>query len=75
MKVQQKAPLQSACRAKKMAGRCLLEKAVSYTHLEWQAQDYHPVSDPTRLMPHQVIGEVCNQCGPEAVYVLSLIHI
>ena len=22
---------------------------------EWQAQDYHPVSDPTRLMPHQVI--------------------
>ena len=34
---------------------------------EWQAQDYHPVSDPTRLMPHQVIGEVCNQCGPEAV--------
>lgn len=26
MKVQQKAPLQSACRAKKMAGRCLLEK-------------------------------------------------
>ena len=32
---------------------------------EWQAQDYHPVSDPTRLMPHQVIGEVCNQCGPE----------
>ena len=32
-------------------------------------------SDPTRLMPHQVIGEVCNQCGPDAVYVLSLIHI
>ena len=31
----------------------------------WQAQDYHPVSDPTRLMPHQVIGEVCNQCGPD----------
>lgn len=26
MKVQQKAPLQSACRAKKMAGRCLLGK-------------------------------------------------
>ena len=34
---------------------------------EWQAQDYHPVSDASRLMPHQVIGEVCNQCGPEAV--------
>ena len=39
---------------------------------EWQAQDYHPVSDPTRLMPHQVIGEVCNQCGPEAVYVTDV---
>ena len=38
----------------------------------WQAQDYHPVSDPTRLMPHQVIGEVCNQCGPEAVYVTDV---
>ena len=39
---------------------------------EWQAQDYHPVSDPTRLMPHQVIGEVCSQCGPEAVYVTDV---
>ena len=39
---------------------------------EWQAQDYHPVSDPTRLMPHQVIGEVCNQCGPEAGYVTDV---
>ena len=39
---------------------------------EWQAQDYHPVSDPTRLMPHQVIGEVCNQCGPDAVYVTDV---
>ena len=28
---------------------------------EWQAQDYHPVSDASRLMPHQVIGEVCNR--------------
>ena len=39
---------------------------------EWQAQDYHPVSDPTCLMPHQVIGEVCSQCGPEAVYVTDV---
>ena len=38
----------------------------------WQAQDYHPVSDASRLMPHQVIGEVCNQCGPEAVYVTDV---
>ncbi len=27
---------------------------------------------PTRLMPHQVIGEVCNQCGPDAVYVTDV---
>ena len=39
---------------------------------EWQAQDYHPVSDASRPMPHQVIGEVCNQCGPEAVYVTDV---
>ncbi len=39
---------------------------------EWQAQDYHPVSDASRLMPHQVIGEVCNQCGPKAVYVTDV---
>lgn len=39
---------------------------------EWQAQDYHPVSDANRLMPHQVIGEVCSQCGPEAVYVTDV---
>ena len=30
------------------------------------------MSDPTRLMPHQVIGEVCSQCGPEAVYVTDV---
>ena len=30
------------------------------------------MSDPTRLMPHQVIGEVCNQCGPDAVYVTDV---
>lgn len=39
---------------------------------EWQAQDYHPVSDASRLMPHQVIGEVCSQCGPDAVYVTDV---
>ena len=39
---------------------------------DWQAHDYHPVSDPSRLMPHQVIGEICNQCGPEAVYVTDV---
>ena len=38
----------------------------------WQAHDYHPVSDPGRLMPHQVIGEICSQCGPEAVYVTDV---
>lgn len=33
----------------------------------WQKRDYHPASDPSRLMPHEVIGEVCDQCGPETV--------
>ena len=39
---------------------------------DWQAHDYHPVSDASRLMPHQVIGEICSQCGPEAVYVTDV---
>ena len=39
---------------------------------DWQAHDYHPVSDSSRLMPHQVIGEICSQCGPEAVYVTDV---
>ena len=39
---------------------------------DWQSHDYHPKSDPSRLMPHQVIGEVCSQCGPEAVYVTDV---
>ena len=31
----------------------------------WQAQDYHPVSDPTRLMPPiRSSARLCNQCGP-----------
>lgn len=38
----------------------------------WQKGDYHPVSDPSRLMPHEVIGEVCDQCGPETVYVTDV---
>ena len=39
---------------------------------DWQAHDYHPVSDASHLMPHQVIGEICSQCGPEAVYVTDV---
>ena len=30
------------------------------------------LSDASRLMPHQVIGEICSQCGPEAVYVTDV---
>jgi acetolactate synthase-1/2/3 large subunit len=39
---------------------------------DWQKKDYHPKDDDTRLMPHQIIGEVCEQCGPEAVYVTDV---
>ena len=38
----------------------------------WQSHDYHPVSDASRLMPHQVIGEICSQCGPDTVYVTDV---
>lgn len=38
----------------------------------WQKRDYHPKDDDSRLMPHQIIGEVCDQCGPEAVYVTDV---
>ena len=40
---------------------------------EWQAQDYHPVSDPT--LPDAPSGDrsrCANQCGPEAVYVTDV---
>jgi acetolactate synthase-1/2/3 large subunit len=39
---------------------------------DWQKKDYHPQDDDSRLMPHQIIGEVCEQCGPEAVYVTDV---
>ena len=30
----------------------------------WQAQDYHPVSDPTRLMPHQSSARCATSAAP-----------
>ncbi len=39
---------------------------------EWQAQDYQPVDSDTELKPHQIIDEICNQAGPEAVYVTDV---
>ena len=54
MKVQQKAPLQSACRAKKMAGRCLLEKGgvphwAAFPAIDGKGsgQDVHPGGQPS----------------------------
>ena len=38
----------------------------------WQKRDYHPKDDDSRLPPHQVIGEICRQCGPDAVYVTDV---
>ena len=35
----------------------------------WQKDDYKPVDSDTELKPHQIIDEICNQAGPEAVYV------
>ena len=31
---------------------------------EWQAQDYHPVSDSTRLMPHQSSARCATSAAP-----------
>ena len=38
----------------------------------WQKDDYKPVDSGTELKPHQIIDEICNQAGPEAVYVTDV---
>ena len=38
----------------------------------WQKNDYKPVDSDTGLKPHQIIDEICNQAGPEAVYVTDV---
>ena len=38
----------------------------------WQAQDYRPKDDASRLCPHQVIGRICELAGPEALYVTDV---
>ena len=38
----------------------------------WQKDDYKPVDSDTELKPHQIIYEICNQAGPEAVYVTDV---
>ena len=37
-----------------------------------QKHDYKPVDSDTELKPHQIIDEICNQAGPEAVYVTDV---
>ena len=39
---------------------------------EWQRDDYHPKDSFTELKPHQIINEICEQAGPEAVYVTDV---
>ena len=38
----------------------------------WQAMDYKPVDSDTELKPHQIINEICEQAGPEVVYVTDV---
>ena len=38
----------------------------------WQKNDDKPVDSDTELKPHQIIDEICNQAGPEAVYVTDV---
>ena len=39
---------------------------------DWQAHDYKPQDSETELRPHQIIAEVCEQAGPDAVYVTDV---
>ncbi len=39
---------------------------------QWQALDYHPQDSDTDLRPHQIIEEICRQCGDDAVYVTDV---
>ncbi|MGN0975490.1 MAG: biosynthetic-type acetolactate synthase large subunit [Gemmiger sp.] len=38
----------------------------------WQKRDYHPKDDPSRLTPHELIAEICEQAGPDTVYVTDV---
>lgn len=38
----------------------------------WQKNDYKPADSDIELKPHQIIDEICNQAGPEAVYVTDV---
>ncbi|MFI3313163.1 MAG: biosynthetic-type acetolactate synthase large subunit [Eubacteriales bacterium] len=38
----------------------------------WQEKDYKPEDTEECLVPHQIIREVCNQAGSEAVYVTDV---
>ena len=38
----------------------------------WQASDYRPKNDTERLVPHQIIGKICELAGPDAVYVTDV---
>ena len=39
---------------------------------QWQKQDYHPQDDASVLKPHQVIASICDQAGPDAIYVTDV---
>ncbi len=39
---------------------------------DWQSRDYRPQDDDSALPPHQILREICDQCGPDAVYVTDV---
>ncbi len=39
---------------------------------QWQASDYKPNDDASRLVPHQVIDKICEVAGEDAVYVTDV---
>lgn len=38
----------------------------------WQACDYRPKDDSTRIKPHQLMGKICEAAGKDAVYVTDV---
>lgn len=38
----------------------------------WKTRDYKPKDDASVLKPHQIIHTICDQAGPEAIYVTDV---
>lgn len=39
---------------------------------EWKQKDYHPTDSDTVLKPHQIISDICDMAGKDAVFVTDV---